>query len=420
MKVCIHRGAKQIGGSCVEVESQGSRLLLDIGLPLDSDGPESVEMPKASGLLKVDPSLLGIVVSHPHMDHYGLAGRVPPTTPFLMGEAAHRILDAAAVFIRGGIEFKNVIPLVDRKPIKLGPFLVTPYLMDHSAYDSYALLIEGDGRRLFYTGDLRGHGRKKSVFARLVAHPPPDVNTLLMEGTTVARVETDKGFPSESEIETQMAKIFRATTGMPMVWCSGQNIDRIVTVFRACKKARRQLIMDMYTAHVLKATGNKKLPRADWKEVKVFLPGSQKYMIKKGRKFDVAAQYKAYRIFLEDLKEAASRSVMLFRPSMLQDLINAQCLDGACLVYSLWEGYLKDPKNKPFIDQLAELNIPMVVCHTSGHASAKDLLRLRKAFSDAVVVPIHTEHPESFEKLFGNVAIREDGQWWDVNHRRLA
>jgi Cft2 family RNA processing exonuclease len=35
MQVRIHRGAAEIGGSCVELESGGARLVLDIGLPLD-------------------------------------------------------------------------------------------------------------------------------------------------------------------------------------------------------------------------------------------------------------------------------------------------------------------------------------------------------------------------------------------------
>ena len=38
--------------------------------------------------------------------------------------------------------------LSDRKALQIGPFIVTPYLVDHSAYDAYALLIEAGGRRL--------------------------------------------------------------------------------------------------------------------------------------------------------------------------------------------------------------------------------------------------------------------------------
>jgi len=32
------------------------------------------------------------------------------------------------------------------------------FLVDHSAYDAYALLVEADGERLFYSGDLRDVG----------------------------------------------------------------------------------------------------------------------------------------------------------------------------------------------------------------------------------------------------------------------
>lgn len=34
MKLTIHRGAREIGGSCVELQSRSSRILIDFGLPL--------------------------------------------------------------------------------------------------------------------------------------------------------------------------------------------------------------------------------------------------------------------------------------------------------------------------------------------------------------------------------------------------
>jgi ribonuclease J len=36
MRVCVHRGTKQIGGTCVEIEASGSRIIVDLGLPLDA------------------------------------------------------------------------------------------------------------------------------------------------------------------------------------------------------------------------------------------------------------------------------------------------------------------------------------------------------------------------------------------------
>jgi len=194
MRVCIHRGAHQIGGTCVEIEAQGKRIILDIGLPLDSELPD-VPLPPVAGFTEFDPSLLGVFISHPHLDHYGLAPKLLPEIPILIGLAALRILTAAGAFVPSGVTFHNTIEIKDRTPIVLGPFTLTPYLVDHSAYDAYALLVEAEGQRLFYSGDFRGHGRKGKLLDRLVSHPPNDIDILLMEGSTLGRSGVDDKYP---------------------------------------------------------------------------------------------------------------------------------------------------------------------------------------------------------------------------------
>lgn len=414
MKVCIRRGAEQIGGNCIEIECQGKRIVLDIGLPLGIQDSQEAKMPDVPGLEKADDSLLGIVLSHTHPDHYGLAFRVPESVNFLMGEASERILATAALFTRSGGIFRKVIHLADRIPIPLGPFTITPFLMDHSAYDSYAVLIEAEGKRLFYTGDLRGHGRKSSLFEKLVAHPPQNVDVLLMEGTNLQKEGSKGDFKTERELEEELVSIFQETTGMPLVWCSGQNIDRIVTIFRAAKRSGRRLIVDMYTAEVLRATGNPKIPQAEWKEVRVYLPWSQKEWIKQTRNYAISNKYRGFRIFPEDLAGGTNRSVMIFRPSMRHELAAAECLEGACLVYSMWNGYLEEVGMEPFLRWLEEHHLPMYQCHTSGHASLNDLKRLRNAFKLARVVPVHCACPEVFAGKFDRVERHPDNEIWEV------
>ena len=414
MKACIHRGTKEIGGTCVEIESQGKRIVLDVGLPLDVTDPDEFPLHPVKGFEKADPNLLGVVISHPHQDHYGLAYRLPKQTQFLIGKAAEGILAAAGIFTPAGLRMDRVIHLEDRKPIVLGPFTITPYLVDHSAYDAYAIQVEADGVSLFYSGDLRAHGRKGKLIQKLLRQPPRHVDVLLMEGTTLGRANTQKGFPSETDLEKRFVELFNKTPGMPLVWCSGQNIDRLVTVFRACKRTGRQFIIDMYTAHVLRATGNPKLPQAGWDRIKVFLPLSQKRQIKWKKRFDVSDSYKPYRIDNRQLAAAAPHSVMLFRPSMIEDMEQAGCLDGSRLICSMWSGYLKDERQKPFLEWLDRNEIPLDECHTSGHASVSDLVKLRRVFADAPVVPIHTDQPERFEEVFGNVQRQRDGVGWEV------
>ena len=415
MKVCIHRGTQEVGGTCIEIESQGKRIVLDVGLPLEAT--DSIEsLPQVEGFRERHESLLAVVISHPHLDHYGLARYLLPDTQMIMGAATARILKAAMLFTPVGVEFKNAVHFKSGKPLSIGPFTITPYLNDHSAYDAYSLLISADGQRLFYSGDFRGHGRKSALFERFLKRPPSDVDVLLMEGTTIGRAGSAIPFQTEQELEQDFLDQIRKAKGMVLVWTSGQNIDRLVTVFKACKKSGRTLSLDMYTAEILQATGNPKLPQATWDGIKVFLPESQKRQIKRRRLFSITKQYARSRIYPEQLSEAASKAVMLFRPSMMSDMDKAGCLQGARLIYSLWPGYLKREELRSFHEWLDRHDIPLVHCHTSGHASTKDLQRFSKAIAPKMLVPIHSFETKRFKEYFDNVVMKKDGQWWEVPH----
>ena len=416
MRACIRRGAHQIGGTCIELESQGSRIVLDVGLPLDAD-PDPGLLPAVPGLALPDESLLGVFVSHAHPDHYGLLPYADARPRVFMGRDASRMQEAASLFWPGASALGKTEPLEHRVPINLGPFRVTPYLVDHSAYDAYALLVEADGERLFYSGDLRAHGRKGKLFEQLLREGIDDLDVLLLEGTTLGRPD-DEIYPTEAEIEMQMAGIFQETAGLVLVWASAMNIDRLVTIFRAARRSRRTLIVDMYAAVVLRATDNAHLPQAEWPEVRVYLPRSQKRTVVRAEAFALSRSFAARRIYPEHLAGAAAESVMLFRPGMMRELEDAQCLEGAHLVYSLWPGYLGEDRQKPFHEWLRRLAIPMTVCHTSGHATPPDLKRLVEALRPRAVVPIHSQVPERYLELHDNVTLREEGDWWPVGAGR--
>lgn len=415
MKVCIYRGTQEIGGTCIELESLGKSLVLDVGMPLDGDPEDSIQhLPPVKGFLEHNEDLLGVVISHPHQDHYGLSKHLSAEPRMYMGAATEQILKVATLFTPSGISFKNVVHLESSKPLVAGPFTITPYLNDHSAYDAYSLLIEADGRRLFYSGDFRGHGRKAGAFRRFLKHPPKDVDVLLMEGTTIGRSGVEDRFQTEQELEVSFLRTIKETDGMVLVWTSSQNIDRLVTIFKACRTSGRQLILDLYTAEILRATRNPKLPQGFWKGVRVFLPASQKRQIQKSRQYALTSQYRSNRIYPESLAAESAQSVMVFRPSMARDLDEADCLKGAQLIYSLWRGYLTQERMRPFHQWLKDHRIPLTICHTSGHASLNDLQQFAKSIAPKILVPIHSFETERFEEFFTNVHRKRDGEWWGV------
>ena len=415
MRLRIHRGAKEIGGTCIEAEAQGKRLVLDVGLPLDApDDAQETLLPEVPGFRERDDSLLGVMISHAHRDHFGLAAHIRPEVPVWIGEAGHNILKAASAWVPNGHAFADPHFLADRRPVEIGPFRVTPFLVDHSAFDAYALLVEADGRRVFYSGDFRAHGRKAALFERIVRKPPAEIDVLLMEGTTLGRAGTEEGFETESDLEARFVEAFRQTEGMHFVWTSSQNIDRIVTIFRAAKQTGRVLLIDLYTAVVLEATGRDTIPQSHWPEVKLYVPQRQRVFIKSNGLFSDLDRHSRNRVFPEALPGLAARAVMLFRPMTMRDRGVASVLEGAGFSYSMWEGYLKEGSSRRVLDWLDRHGIEWQVLHTSGHASAADLQRFAAALAPRALVPIHSFETGRFPDFFDNVVPREDGERWDV------
>ena len=414
MNVCIHRGTKQIGGTCVELEQDGARLILDLGLPLDAEEATADLLPPVDGFHNPDATLLGVVLSHPHQDHHGLMRLLPASTPLFMGAAAERIIAAAAMFIRGGAVLKATRHLADGVPLDVGPFRVIPYLVDHSAYDSYALAVGSGGKTLFYSGDLRAHGRKAALFERLLSHAPHSVDALLLEGSSIGRLPAGDRFPTEDEIEHSLAELALQTRGAVLVCASAQNIDRVVTVFRAARRSHRVLVIDLYGAVILAATGNENIPQSHWPDVRLFVPEWQRRHVKRTQMFDVLNSHARHRVYPEHLAALASEAMFLFRPSMAADLEQAECLADARLVWSQWEGYLSDPAFKPFLDWQQRLGIPMDLLHTSGHASILDLQRLAEAINPKRLVPIHSFESGRYAEFFSNVECRNDGERWSL------
>jgi ribonuclease J len=311
--------------------------------------------------------------------------------------------------LAGGLRVAGVDRLDDRRRIAVGPFAVTPFIVDPSVRDASAILVEADNVSTLYVGDLRA-----GILDKLLLAPPPHVDLLLMEGATIGSATNADGFATESDFEDQFAFIFRQTRGMPLVWCSPQNVDRIVTIYRACLRAERQFIVDVGTAEMLRTTVvPAAVPREVCEGIRVFVPPGDKRPGKRGGRPSAAVVEAPPKLTVDDLASVASRSVMLFRPVMMRDLEQAQCLTNARLIFSMWSGYLEYENSNPVLEWLDRHNITLDQFHTSGHAAIIELVELRRAFAAAPVVPIG-RHPERFAVLFGKVEHRAIGEWWEV------
>jgi ribonuclease J len=89
----------------------------------------------------------------------------------------------------------------------------------------------------------------------MLKRPPKNIDVMLIEGSSLGRIGGSEGFPTEETLERIFIERFKTTPGIVLDACSAQNIDRVVTIYRAAKQTERTLIVDAYAAEVLKATG---------------------------------------------------------------------------------------------------------------------------------------------------------------------
>ena len=98
----------------------------------------------------------------------------------------------------------------------------------------------------------------------------------------------------------------------------------------------------------------------------------------------------------------------------MRDLERANCLDGACLIHSQWDGYLKEGSYRAIEEWRQANGLSFHQVHTSGHASPDELKRFATALDPKMVVPIHSETPDRYRDLYPFVQTHMDGEWWGV------
>lgn len=414
MRLTIHRGAHQIGGSCVELESSsGERLILDIGRPLDA--PKDVQGLVATSLDLTRPAT--VLISHPHMDHWGLVNELSSTWPVWTGSKSAKLIELTANLFNQPI--RRELRTWDSRSgtFEVGAFKITPFLTDHSAFDAYMLLIEADGRRLFYTGDFRTHGRKSNLVEQTI-RDAGHIDVLLMEGTNL---RSDKPVVTESGLELEFFRLAEATPRHVFVDWSAQNIDRTVTLFRAARRAGRDLVVDLYSADVLDtiASGTA-VPHPssdDFPELKVVITRRLAALYRRQGRDDFVSHH------AEGSRGRSAVSLIKGRPAIImsrRSLVDDYAAKGLsfspsdAFVHSNWSGYLNAPGGSEAWDNASAAGANTCLIHTSGHASATELARFANALAPRALVPIHgvawDEHGLSLPPL-----VRlDDGQSWVV------
>lgn len=408
MKLKIHRGTHEIGGTCIElIANNGKTLLVDFGSPLNEENP-NIEYAMN---LKAD----ALLISHAHQDHYGLLEYIDKSTQIYIGKVTLGLINIVRFFLNVKIFTENITTFVPWKEFEIAEtFKVYPYLVDHSSPEAFSFVIEADNKRLFYSGDFRATGYKQKVFFKLIDKPPKNIDLMFLEGTMAKR--TNQKFETEEKIYDNFCRIFTEQKNTSFVISSAQNIDRFVSVFKACKRANKTVVVDIYNSMILDLVKiySPGLPVIEWENVKVYNNPSQRQRI--------TDEELLTRFDKEDVGSGVFTNpsdyvyfVRMPNPKLIEVLKEKG--GNINVIFSQWEGYLKDEHEMYFtkyINQLKEsefVNFHQI--HTSGHATIDVLIQLAEAINPKKIVPIHTEYPEQMKKYFDKSHLQVAEIWED-------
>ncbi len=335
--ITVYDGANTIGGNKIFVEENGKGVFLDFGMNFKKYHyffQEFLKERSSRGIydlihLDLIPKLNiyrkdlippdldismypklnieAVLVSHPHMDHFGNIGLLNEDIPLIsspislafmkgMADSSSLTLNLEAAFyskktqglsdktlkaIRGAYKTRNLIctekigntleqflstnikNAPERqtgilKPLECGDFCdlsVNPtqfdincYEVDHSIYGSTGYILSGD-TSIAYTGDFRLHGKKANKSKNFI-QAAKDASVLIIEGTRTSRENIEE---SEEEVYNDCLKIIQDAKGIVVTDYSARNFERLELFEKIAKNSNREIVIPAKQVYLLKA-----------------------------------------------------------------------------------------------------------------------------------------------------------------------
>ena len=415
MKICIYPGNNSAGGYIEVVSANGKRMIIDLGLPANHKINNKINLPEIEKLGVTDPNLLAVLITHLHLDDLGIIGLVSGKIPVIMGGDVRRILKRSAELLPYNCRTSIKAPLLQsEKTFKLGPFKITPFLIDHSGYDVYSILIEADGKRMFYSGNFRLYGPKAKYVRRLMANPPSNIDVLLFEGQEPGRFENNDLFLDEMEIEEKLETLYSCTNGHILMHISSQTIDRFITILRACKRSGKTLVLDLYSSVILEAIGNQNIPQSYWPEIALYIPRLHHAEGLSNKRFNLLKKHLKNRIFIGNLQLISKKSVLLFGPLHLQDLEKGDLLKDAVYFHFDSEDYWEHKTYHYMQKWMQKQNIPIKNINVSALTTFAEFKQFADILAPSRIATVHPRMAEKYQELINNLELHPTGEFWEV------
>lgn len=413
MKIKIHRGFDQIGGCITEIWTDSSRVFIDFGQNLPSNGktatPEEDALMVADIIRNNEKEHQAVFYTHAHEDHVGLFRYIPLEQ--YIGEGSKELLlikyrtlleryemaiDECHQLQEGSKEneelqeenYRTTKGLIDKlkafktwkrtalkeipSPITIGDIRVTPFFTCHSIYDAHMFLVEADGKRIWHTGDYRQHGYMGKGLFPMLRRYATDIDVLITEGTMLKR--KDKCI-HECEVSRKMESVMQAFKYV-FVLASATDIERLASIKVAAKNTQKPLcILSLFMKRTME------------------LFTVRDSSLSRGL-FSFAPLFYTDKLYGKLKRRGFAMVVGTSQADRIKELLDKLPQEETLLIYSSWDGYYKNAeqvKANPKYKEFREMFHNVVDIHTSGHADKATIRKVIETLCPKEVICIHKE-----------------------------
>jgi len=442
----FYGGVNEIGGNKILLEDGDTRVFLDFGMSFAGEDtyfsgyltPRGVNgagdylefdlLPKLNGLYAKDmikntgikytsPTIDAVILSHPHMDHVGYLAFIDENIPVYSGECTKTIIDAMQESGRIDLGEHRFHTFRTGGKIRVGDLEIEPVHVDHSVPGAYGFIINTSKGSIVYSGDYRLHGPMAQMTEELANKASQsDPIAMISEGTRVCPEESQV-IHSESKVKTESNDVVANTCKLVIVAFYSRDIDRFKTFLEVAKKSDRTFVISLKLAHLLW-----KLKDDPALKIPDIMKDNDILFYKKRKRTGEFAETDYYaweRPFLDKAVNFdyihKNQGKALFNLDLVgfTELIDVRPSSGGHFIHSMSEPFSEEDIDRNVMNRwLDHFRLRFHQIHASGHCPSKDLTQIINQVQPRQLIPIHTEYPTLFRKLFGrfDVNIVERGK----------